>query len=42
MAVPGPDGATDVLIVSVGATTGWRAAARELASRVRARRRARR
>jgi glycosyltransferase involved in cell wall biosynthesis len=26
----GPDGATDVLIVSVGATTGWRAAAREL------------
>jgi glycosyltransferase involved in cell wall biosynthesis len=30
MAVPGPDGATDVLIVSVGATTGWRAAAREL------------
>jgi hypothetical protein len=25
-----PDGATDVLIVSVGATTGWRAAAREL------------
>jgi glycosyltransferase involved in cell wall biosynthesis len=32
MAVPGPDGATDVLIVSVGATTGWRAAARELGS----------
>lgn len=30
MAVPGPDGATDVMIVSVGATTGWRAAAREL------------
>jgi glycosyltransferase involved in cell wall biosynthesis len=30
MAAPGPDGATDVLIVSVGATTGWRAAAREL------------
>ena len=30
MAVPGPDGAADVLIVSVGATTGWRAAAREL------------
>ncbi len=30
MAVPGPDGTTDVLIVSVGATTGWRAAAREL------------
>ncbi|HXD65399.1 MAG TPA: glycosyltransferase [Solirubrobacteraceae bacterium] len=30
MAVPGPDRATDVLIVSVGATTGWRAAAREL------------
>jgi glycosyltransferase involved in cell wall biosynthesis len=30
MAVPGPPGATDVLIVSVGATTGWRAAAREL------------
>ncbi len=30
MAVPGPDAATDVLIVSVGATTGWRAAAREL------------
>jgi glycosyltransferase involved in cell wall biosynthesis len=30
MAVPGPDGAIDVLIVSVGATTGWRAAAREL------------
>jgi glycosyltransferase involved in cell wall biosynthesis len=30
VAVPGPDGATDVLIVSVGATTGWRAAAREL------------
>jgi glycosyltransferase involved in cell wall biosynthesis len=29
VAVPGPDG-TDVLIVSVGATTGWRAAAREL------------
>ncbi|HEY6523288.1 MAG TPA: glycosyltransferase [Solirubrobacteraceae bacterium] len=32
MAVPGPDRATDVLIVSVGATTGWRAAARELAA----------
>jgi glycosyltransferase involved in cell wall biosynthesis len=30
MAVPGPDGASDVMIVSVGATTGWRAAAREL------------
>ena len=30
MAVAGPDGAVDVLIVSVGATTGWRAAAREL------------
>jgi glycosyl transferase family 1 len=30
MAVPGPGGAADVLIVSVGATTGWRAAAREL------------
>jgi glycosyltransferase involved in cell wall biosynthesis len=30
MAVAGPDGTTDVLIVSVGATTGWRAAAREL------------
>ncbi|MFL5861023.1 MAG: glycosyltransferase [Solirubrobacteraceae bacterium] len=30
MAAPRPDGATDVLIVSVGATTGWRAAAREL------------
>lgn len=30
MAAPGPDGATDVMIVSVGATTGWRAAAREL------------
>ena len=30
MAVPGPDGVIDVLIVSVGATTGWRAAAREL------------
>jgi glycosyltransferase involved in cell wall biosynthesis len=30
MTVAGPDGATDVLIVSVGATTGWRAAAREL------------
>jgi len=30
MAVAGPDGAIDVLIVSVGATTGWRAAAREL------------
>jgi glycosyltransferase involved in cell wall biosynthesis len=32
MGVTGPDGATDVLIVSVGATTGWRAAARELAA----------
>lgn len=32
MAVSGPDGTTDVLIVSVGATTGWRAAARELAA----------
>jgi hypothetical protein len=30
MADQGPDGAIDVLIVSVGATTGWRAAAREL------------
>ncbi|MGH2895756.1 MAG: glycosyltransferase [Solirubrobacteraceae bacterium] len=30
MAIPGQEGATDVLIVSVGATTGWRAAAREL------------
>jgi len=30
MGVPGPGGAADVLIVSVGATTGWRAAAREL------------
>jgi hypothetical protein len=30
MAGQGPDGAIDVLIVSVGATTGWRAAAREL------------
>jgi glycosyltransferase involved in cell wall biosynthesis len=30
MAVSGPDRAIDVLIVSVGATTGWRAAAREL------------
>ena len=30
MAGQRPDGATDVLIVSVGATTGWRAAAREL------------
>jgi hypothetical protein len=30
MAASGPAGATDVLIVSVGATTGWRAAAREL------------
>jgi glycosyltransferase involved in cell wall biosynthesis len=30
MAAAGPDGTTDVLIVSVGATTGWRAAAREL------------
>jgi glycosyltransferase involved in cell wall biosynthesis len=30
MAEPGPGGATDVMIVSVGATTGWRAAAREL------------
>ena len=28
MAAPRRDGATDVLIVSVGATTGWRAAAR--------------
>jgi Glycosyl transferases group 1 len=27
---PGSDSGTDVLIVSVGATTGWRAAAREL------------
>lgn len=32
MAVSGPHGTTDVLIVSVGATTGWRAAARELAA----------
>jgi hypothetical protein len=30
MAIAGSTGATDVLIVSVGATTGWRAAAREL------------
>jgi hypothetical protein len=30
MAVSGPEGAVDVMIVSVGATTGWRAAAREL------------
>jgi Glycosyl transferases group 1 len=30
MAVAGPAGAVDVMIVSVGATTGWRAAAREL------------
>ncbi len=30
MTAAGPDGAIDVLIVSVGATTGWRAAAREL------------
>jgi glycosyltransferase involved in cell wall biosynthesis len=30
MADPGPDGAIDVLIVSVGGTIGWRAAAREL------------
>jgi hypothetical protein len=30
MATAGFTGATDVLIVSVGATTGWRAAAREL------------
>jgi glycosyltransferase involved in cell wall biosynthesis len=32
MAAAGPAGVTDVLIVSVGATTGWRAAARELAT----------
>jgi glycosyltransferase involved in cell wall biosynthesis len=32
MADAGPDGAIDVLIVSVGATTGWRAAARELSA----------
>jgi hypothetical protein len=30
MAVSGPEGPVDVMIVSVGATTGWRAAAREL------------